>query len=156
MEVSNTTLFGYSVYCFNGTKVQILTRLPAVEQVNFTCWYKYKRTNTDAAACSAPDDYQRLYRQLPQSYLRHTVEVNVGRSYIYVYVYIHMYDFAIEYLEMKRCRALHIGFTLSNSRMLTYAHVCSRMFTYVHVCSRMLTSYILDAHFRQMGVSRDY
>jgi hypothetical protein len=91
LEISNTTFFGYSVYYFNGTKVQIRTLLPAVEQVNFICWYKYKRTNTDAATCSAPDDYQRFYRQLPVSYLRHTMEVNVGRSCIHVYVYIHIH-----------------------------------------------------------------
>ncbi len=78
------------VYCFNGTKVQILTLLPAVEHVNF-----FESTNTDAAPCSAPDDYQRFYRRLPQSYLIRTVEVDVGRSYIYVYTY--MYDFAMEY-----------------------------------------------------------
>ena len=47
-----------------------------------------------------------------------------------------MYDFSREYLEMKRCRALHIAFTLSNSRMLTHVHVryvFSRMLTYAHV-----------------------
>ena len=31
----------------------------------------------------APDDFQRLYRRLPQSYLIQTVEVDVGRYHLY-------------------------------------------------------------------------
>ena len=90
LEVSNTTFFGYSVYCFHGAKVQILTLLPAVVSKSTFFTGTKVQIPTLLPACSAPDDYQRIYRRLPQSYLIHNVEVNVGRSYIYVYSCIYV------------------------------------------------------------------
>ena len=90
LEVSNTTFFGYSVYCFNGAKVQILTLLPAVVSKSTFFTGTKVQIPTLLPACSAPDDYQRIYRRLPQSYLIHNVEVDVGRSYAYVYSCIYV------------------------------------------------------------------